>query len=63
MVNSVTDRNLGRYGRFQINAKAGFTHVRRAAINLFEDEVSDCGFEVPIDDGDCSQIEGGVRAH
>ncbi len=30
---------------------------------LFEDQVSDCGFEVPVDDRNCSQIEGGMRTH
>ena len=30
---------------------------------LSKDQVGDCGFEVPVDDRDRSQIEGGMRTH
>lgn len=38
-------------------------HNGKALPRLFEDEVGDGGFEIPIDDGVGGQIEGGVGKH
>src|SRR6202049_4027225 len=35
----------------------------RTLFVLFEEQVSDCGVEIPVDDRDRSQIESGMRTH